>query len=132
MADFLETLKSRREAARQRLEAARRSVAAAEADLRKWSDAVELEQQASGGSRASGNGRATEQLLTLTLDSVRRKGDILRTAMRTAEKPLKPSEILKLVKPALSRSSVYYLVNQMKKSGEIEEVNGRFSLRSEK
>jgi hypothetical protein len=133
MVDFLQTLMARRETARQRLEEARKIVTAAEAELRKWSDAVELEQRATGKSPASYvDDGATAQLLTLTLDSVRRKGDILRAAMRSAKRPLKPSEILKLVKPALSRSSVYYLVNQMKESGELEESGGRFKLRSEK
>ena len=53
MVDFLQTLMARRETARQRLEEARKIVTAAESELRKWSDAVELEQRASGKSPAS-------------------------------------------------------------------------------
>src|SRR2546428_6693918 len=123
MANFLETLKSRREAARLRLEVARQNLDAAEANVRKWSDAVELEEH-----DANRNEQATEQLRTLTIDSVRRKEDILRAALRTAGRPLRPSEILKMVKPAMSRASVYLLVKQMKAAGDLNEYAGKFSL----
>ncbi len=132
MTSFLDTLKSRREAARERLVAARNSVAAAEAEFKKWSDAVDLEQQSTGQNPTNPDGGAIEKLKTLTIDSVRRKEDILRAALRAAERPLKPSEILKMVKPALSRSSVYYLVNILRASGELEVVGGKFILRAEK
>lgn len=118
MNSFLVTLKSRREAARLRVEAA-------EADFRKWSDAVELEER---GEYDASEGEATQRLATLTLDSVRRKEDILRTALRTAGRPLKPTEILEMVKPAMSRASVYLLANQLKENGELVEHEGKFSL----
>jgi hypothetical protein len=121
---FLDTLRARREAARKRVADAHQAVASAEAELRKWADAVLLEEKSSAANQGSETGSATEQLMVLTLDSVRRREDILRAAMRTAKKPLRPSEILKLVKPALSRSSVYLLINQMRDSGEVKELPG--------
>jgi CRP-like cAMP-binding protein len=130
MTDFLDMLKSRREAARERLADARKSVVAAEAEVKKWSDAVDLELRSTG--QSSKDEDAIEKLKTLTIDSVRRKEDIFRAALRQAKRPLKPAEILKMVKPALSRSSVYTLVNILRASGELEVVDGKFVLRAEK
>lgn len=131
MTDFLDTLKTRRDAARERLTEARKNVAAAEAEFKKWSDAFDLEQRSTGQNPTDGGGEAIERLKTLTIDSVRRKEDILRTALREAKRPLKPSEILKMVKPALSRSSVYYLVNILRASGELDVIDGKFILASQ-
>ena len=130
MAEFLKMLKNRREAARQRLEEARQSVVDAEDVLRKWDDAIRLELHSPGSGGASRNGRVAEPAFTLTLESVRTKRDILRNALRTAPGPLKPIEIFGMVRPVMSRASVYLLLGQMKEDGEVEEVDRKFILRS--
>ncbi|MFY9681748.1 MAG: hypothetical protein WA416_17160 [Candidatus Sulfotelmatobacter sp.] len=131
MNNFLQTLKARRDGAKKRLELARQGVAAAEADVRKWEAAIELELRTDGEVtlRKTGNRDALPSLLAVT---IRRKEDVFRSALEAAGKPVKPTDILRDVQPVLSRSYVYYLVNRMKKRGELEEANGKIWLRSKK
>ena len=129
---FIATIKARRDEARNRVEEARKELANAEAEASKWDAVLELEFQ---HSRTSGNGtsgRAVERRPLLTLDDVRTKANVLRNVLYGATQPLTRSKIVKRVQPAVSRSAVYYLIDQLRDSGEIAEVDGKFILKPER
>jgi hypothetical protein len=129
VSQFLEMLRSRRDAARQKLDAARKAVTAAEAELRKWSDAVELEQ--SGNSPPS-KVEPSGEVFRLTLENIKSKEDILRQALHSAGKPVKVAELVKMVSPAVSRAYVYLVIGQMKDAGELKVFpGGKFMLKEE-
>jgi hypothetical protein len=128
--DFTEMLKARCSDARKRIAEARQAVITAEADLKKWEAALEVELRTKEAGRARGS--ASEQLNVLTLSDARRKADVFKHALRAAARPLKRAEIVKLAEPALSRAYVYLLAKKMKESGEITiDEEGKISLRRE-
>lgn len=127
MADLAKMLKARCEDARKRVAEARQAVAIAEADLKKWEAALEVELRS--GLADQTNGSVSEKPNVLTLSDARTKANVFRHTLRTAEKPLKRAEILKLAEPALSRSYVYLLAQKMKQRGEVtEDAEGKISL----
>jgi len=135
--EFLETLKSRREAAKRKLDSARQLVTSAEEEVAMWDSAVRTEESARVSQvvdaldDSAGNLLvldAPHHALALSLTDVRRKSDILKNALR-AGSALKIGDLAKRVAPAVSKSSVYALVKQMIADGVLtQDPEGRVSL----
>jgi hypothetical protein len=125
---FLDVLKDRRDNAKQRMTAALRAAEAAEADWKLWDAAVKQEEQSQTSSAVDTLDDAPPDWknINLTLANVRRKGDILKNALRASSKSMTTSELVKAVSPAVSRASVYSLVKKMIQTGEfMQDQNGR-------
>jgi hypothetical protein len=131
MPEFLKMLTSRRDAAKKRIEAARKELADAEAELVAWSQAVALEERTGldvTGERSGDNGD-TKGPMMLSADNVRTKEDILLSYLKAALQPLKISDIVEMVRPAVSRSSVYRLLETMEKNGTVYlDAEGKYHL----
>ncbi|MFY9947528.1 MAG: hypothetical protein WAK27_02465 [Candidatus Sulfotelmatobacter sp.] len=113
-------------ALRKRIEEGRQIVAAAEEDLHKLEEALEVLE------RIEGQDRSDAKLPLFLPGSARMKDEVFRRALQTAGRPLKPAEIIQRVSPQLSRSYVYYLIAELKKAGELHEEDGKISLRAGK
>jgi|ERR1039458_8425084 hypothetical protein len=148
MDDFTAMLRSRRDDAKRLLAASRQEaakanqkVAKAEEDLRKWEAALALEEGtdspiALSTSKAQNDGHWSEPHITKSpmarpalVPNARMKHEIFRNAFIEAGRPLTSAELMERLKPVLSERYIYYLRATLKKAGELEEVDGKLSLR---
>jgi hypothetical protein len=128
MANLAQLLKQRVDQAHHRVEEAREALAKETADLKKWEEALTLELRT--GMRDLNLSPSTlSNEVTLSLQDARTKAGIVKAALEKARRPLTPSELIELVKPAISRSMVYNVINQMKDTGELKaNEDGRVEL----
>lgn len=121
-------LKQRVDQARRRVEEARQSLAKEEAKMKKWEDALNLE-LGTEVRDTKFNIISLANEITLNLNDARTKAGIVKAALEKARRPITPSELIELVKPAISRSMVYNIVNEMKRTEEIKtDGEGRIEL----
>jgi hypothetical protein len=118
-------LQRRRDDSRKRLEAARQAVAAEESNLAKWQAALDLELGSTA--KANGNGKGDTASLShgsVTSDaellaSPRVKRELFMKRLREAGRPMRTTELIKAI-PELSERYIYYVLGDLKKSGELE------------
>ena len=121
-------IKNQCAALRKKIEDQRRSIAADEEDLRKLEEALEVIERMDLAKR--GNGHDPSERFPGP-GNVRMKADVFRNAVIAVGRPVKPTEIIPRV-PQLARSYVYYLIAELKKTGElIEDEQGRISFSSD-
>jgi hypothetical protein len=120
----ISSLRTQCVALRKRIEEGRQIVAAAEEDLHKLEEALEVLERIEGQDRSDG------KLPLFLPGDARMKDEVFRKVLQSADKPLKPAEIIQRVSPQLSRSYVYYLIAELKKTGELHEEDGKISLRA--
>lgn len=120
-------LRSRRDAARRRLAAARHETAQAEEDLRKWEAALAIEERGNGAKPLSPT--KSPMARPLLTPNARMKHELFRNALIEAGRPLTSAELMARLKPILSERYIYYLRATLKKAGELEEHDGKLSLR---
>ena len=135
METLAQLLHGRIKEARKRVEDAREVLAAAQSDLKKWEDALTLELR-------TGMKEMKQQPSSISLASVLRdkpswpgledlltKTGAVRMAFSRTGKPLLPSEVVALLEPKISRSTVYNAISQMKVQGELMALpDGRLEL----
>jgi hypothetical protein len=125
LTDLVSILKSKCEAARERADAA-------EAEFRTWKAALDLalnSSQTNGNVTGSNSHSPARRLVPDFHLAARMKNEIFRKVVQRAGRPLKPAEIIKMVQPQLSRSYVYFLISELKASGDlIEDEHGRVAL----
>lgn len=125
MGEFLQTLYARRDAAQRRAADARKKLAEAESEVGKWQAAITIE---------TGEELVAEIPLDypMTVPTVRRKEDVFMDVLEHAGATgIKALEIIDKVKPTLSRSYVYMLIQRLKDEDRLsEDENGRLVLKN--
>jgi hypothetical protein len=125
--DIVEILKARCEDAKTRMESAQE-------DYRKYRAVLELELKKRGRNSGNGNGRVpipprNPGEAPVPPNFARMKYDSFRSVV-IAEGPVDAASLVKLLGGRLSRSYTYFLIKELKKTGElIEDAQGRVSIR---
>jgi hypothetical protein len=114
--DFISMLEDRCRQARARIEHAQTALDDAERDLEKWQEVLEME-------------RKNALLPPVWTEKPVTKTEIVRQAIKLAGKPISVPELIELLKLAVSRSGIYWVVRREKDAGRMtEDAEGKLTL----
>jgi hypothetical protein len=129
---FLEDLQNRRDRARDRVESLRLALAEAEKEFESWTAAVFLEERTQTQTPSPlvfGDNSGTlimapqhdldVQNISFSPEEVRSKRGVLLGYFRSVNRALQARELEKLVKPAMSRASLYSMLRVLETEGII-------------
>jgi len=135
MEDFIQTLRTRRDAAKKRLDEAQSDFDTWDAALQRELRSAQTQVVPSAPVSSNGNGHKklseeAERIVAIANATGRMKSDRFKKALLDAGGPIKASDLIARLKDDLSERYCYYLIATMKKSRELgETTDGKLYLR---